>query len=149
MPFAERNEREKVSKVTLSLTVYFEDPFWVGVFEKTEDGMFSVCKVTFGAEPKDFEVFEFLLRRYRGLKFTVEIKSEFKWSADNKKRRLRNAKKSLENIGVGTKSMQALAAMREEMKNERKKMSKEEWETEKLRRFALRAQKRKEKHKGH
>ena len=33
------------------LTVYFEDPFWVGVFERVEDGKLSVCKVTFGAEP--------------------------------------------------------------------------------------------------
>ena len=34
------------------LTVYFEEPFWVGVFERMENGKLSVCKVTFGAEPK-------------------------------------------------------------------------------------------------
>lgn len=33
------------------LTVYFEDPFWVGVFERIEHGKRSVCKITFGAEP--------------------------------------------------------------------------------------------------
>lgn len=38
------------------LTVYFEDPFWVGVFERVEGGKLPVCKVTFGAEPKDYEV---------------------------------------------------------------------------------------------
>ena len=38
------------------LTVYFDDPFWVGVFERIEDGKLSVCKVTFGGEPKDYEV---------------------------------------------------------------------------------------------
>ena len=32
-----------------SLTVFFEDPFWVGVFERVDDGKLSVCKVTFGA----------------------------------------------------------------------------------------------------
>lgn len=37
----------------LKLTVYFEDPFWVGVFERTQNGTLSVCKITFGAEPKD------------------------------------------------------------------------------------------------
>ncbi len=37
------------------LTVYFEEPFWVGVFERIEDGKLSVAKVTFGAEPKDYE----------------------------------------------------------------------------------------------
>ena len=38
------------------LTVYFEDPFWVGAFERIEHGKRSVCKITFGAEPKDREV---------------------------------------------------------------------------------------------
>ena len=35
------------------LTVFFEAPFWVGVFERFEGGTLSVCKITFGAEPKD------------------------------------------------------------------------------------------------
>ena len=39
------------------LTVFFEAPFWVGVFERFEGGTLSVCKVTFGAEPKDYDVF--------------------------------------------------------------------------------------------
>lgn len=34
------------------LTVFFEKPFWVGVFERIENGKLSVSKVTFGAEPK-------------------------------------------------------------------------------------------------
>ena len=37
------------------LTVFFEAPFWVGVFERFEGGTLSVCKVTFGAEPKDYD----------------------------------------------------------------------------------------------
>ena len=44
------------------LTVFFEESFWVGVFERMEKGKLSVCKVTFGAEPKDYEVWEFVLR---------------------------------------------------------------------------------------
>ena len=34
------------------LTVFFEAPFWVGVFECIEKGKLSVCKVTFGAEQR-------------------------------------------------------------------------------------------------
>ena len=26
-----------------SLTVFFEDPFWVGIFERVDDGKLSVC----------------------------------------------------------------------------------------------------------
>ena len=47
-----------MDKVTL--TVYFDDPFWVGVFERVENGKLSACKVTFGAEPRDVEVLEFV-----------------------------------------------------------------------------------------
>ena len=47
-----------MDKASGKLTVYFEEPFWVGVFERIEDGKLSVAKVTFGAEPKDYEVQE-------------------------------------------------------------------------------------------
>ena len=46
------------------LTVFFEDPFWVGVFERIEDGKLSVCKVTFGAEPKVYDVWDYVLHHY-------------------------------------------------------------------------------------
>ena len=38
-----------MDKASGSLTVYFGEPFWVGVFEVISDGKLSVCKVTFGA----------------------------------------------------------------------------------------------------
>ena len=41
-----------MDKASGKLTVYFEEPFWVGVFERIEDGKLSVAKVIFGAEPK-------------------------------------------------------------------------------------------------
>ena len=45
-----------MGRVTGRLTVYFEEPLWVGVFERIQDGRVSAAKVTFGAEPKDYEV---------------------------------------------------------------------------------------------
>ena len=38
-----------MGNVCSRLVVYFEDPFWVGIFERTEDGKLSAAKVTFGA----------------------------------------------------------------------------------------------------
>jgi len=131
------------------LTVFFEEPFWVGVFERMEEGKLSVCKVTFGAEPKDYEVWEFILRHYQDLQFSHAVKAELKQSADNPKRRQRSIKKQLQNVGIGTKSQQALAAQREELKVERKNNSKEYRDTEKQRLYELKQQKRKEKHRGH
>lgn len=132
-----------------TLTVYFEDPFWVGVFERIEAGKLSVCKVTFGGEPKDYEVWDFVLRNYDKLKFSPAVEAERKRSASNPKRQQRNAKKQLQAIGVGTKSQQALAAQREELKTVRKKLSREQKEAEQQRRFDKKQQKRKEKHRGH
>lgn len=132
-----------------NLTVYFEEPFWVGVFERIEDDKLSVCKVTFGAEPKDYEVLEYVLRKHHTLRFGACVDAAKKQSADNPKRRQREVKKQLQNTGIGTKSQQALAAQREETKIERKITSRAQKEAEQERRFALRQQKRKEKHKGH
>lgn len=130
------------------LTVFFEEPFWVGVFERVSDGRLSVCKVTFGAEPKDYEVWEFVLKHYCRLKFSPAIETEVRQTADNPKRRQRTARKQVQTLGVGTKSQQALQMQREEMKIERKQLSKEQRETEKQRQFNLKQEKRKAKHKG-
>ena len=132
-----------------SLTVYFKDPFWVGVFERIDDGKLSVCKVTFGAEPKDQEVLEFILKHYYELKFSPAVEIELKQTADNPKRRQREAGKQMENVGIGTKAQQALQMQREEMKTERRQISHEQRDAEKQRKFELKQQKRKEKHRGH
>ena len=39
-----------------SLTILFEAPFWIGLYERTDNGKYEVCKITFGSEPKDYEV---------------------------------------------------------------------------------------------
>ena len=131
------------------LTVYFEEPFWVGVFERITDGKLSVCKVTFGAEPKDYDVLDFVLRHYHDLKFSPAVKAGEKQTADNPKRRQRNARKQLQNTGIGTKSQQALQLQREVMKTERRQVSREQREAQKQQQFEQRQKKRKEKHKGH
>ena len=90
-----------------SLSVFFEDPFWVGVFERIEDGKLSVCKVTFGAEPKDYDVLDFVLHHYYELAFSTAIEIETRQAADNPKRRNRNARKHLENTGQESRTILA------------------------------------------
>ena len=122
------------------LTVFFEDPFWVGVFERISDGKLSACRVIFGAEPRDCEVWDFILKRYDGLKFSPTVAVEGRQTADHPKRRA---------SGVGTKSQQALQMQREERKTQRKQRGKERQNAEKQRRFDLKQQKRKAKRRGH
>ena len=133
----------------VSLTVFFEDPFWVGVFEHIEDGKLSVCKVTFGAEPKEYEVWDFILHHYYELAFSPAIETKTRQMADNPKRRSRNVRKQLENTGIGTKSQQALQRQREEIKTERRQISRKEREAEDQRRFEMKQAKKKENRRGH
>ena len=131
------------------LTVFFEEPFWVGVFERTEGDRLSVCKVTFGAEPKNYEVLTYVLEQYHKLVFSPPVVSEVRERADSPKRRQRAAVRDMQPTGVGTKSQQALQAQREMIKVERKEISKEQREAEEQRRFELKQQKKKEKKRGH
>ena len=120
------------------LTVYFEDPFWVGVFERIENGKISAAKVTFGAEPKDYEVQEYIIKYYYRLQFSPAITTDVK-----------DAKKKTMEAGIGTKSQQALKLEQEQNKLARKERSKKEREEESDRLFEMKQQKKKEKHKGH
>ena len=43
-----------MDKVSLTFLVFFEDPFWIGIVERISDGTMEVCRITFGAEPKDY-----------------------------------------------------------------------------------------------
>ena len=138
-----------MDKVNGKLTVYFEDPFWVGVFERIEDGKLSVAKVTFGAEPKDYEVQEYIQKCYFSLKFSPAVDTVVKDINRNPKRMQREARKQMQKTGIGTKSQQALKLQQEQNKQERKIRSKEKKEAEELRKFEMKQQKKREKHKGH
>ena len=131
------------------LTVFFEEPFWVGLFERIEGDTRRVSRVTFGTEPKDCEVLAYVLEHYHELTFSPPVPNEIRERADNPKRRQRAAAKEMQKTGVGTRSQQALQAQREMMKVARKIVSKEEREAEAQRRFELKQQKKKEKKRGH
>ena len=130
------------------LTVFFEGPFWVGVFERVEDGKLSVCRVVFGSEPRDYEVWDFVLKNYYGLRFSPAVEAALKDGRVNPKRRQREAGRQTMQTGIGTKSQQALQLQREAIKTERRQIGREQKEARKERLFELKQQKRKEKHRG-
>jgi len=138
-----------MNKVTGRLLVFFEEPFWIGIFERVEEGTLSVCKVSFGAEPKDYEVNQFILENYDKLRFSPSVDSEVELEERiNPKRLQRKVRKQLQNVGMGTKSQQALKRQQEQGKLERKMRSRKQREDEKTRQFDLKQQKKKEKHRG-
>ena len=137
-----------MDKVSGKLTVFFEAPFWVGVFERVSDGKLAVCKVTFGAEPKDYEIYDFVLKNYYQLRFSPAVATDVKEAGRNPKRVQREVRKQVQSTGIGTKSQQALKLQQEQLKTERKIVSREQREVEKQRQFELKRQKRKERHRG-
>ena len=137
-----------MDKISEKLMVFFENPFWVGVFERVSGERLSVCKVTFGAEPKDYEVYDFIVRNYYRLRFSPAVATGVKEAGRNPKRIQREVKKQIQNAGIGTKSQQALKLQQEQWKTERKTAGREQREAEKRRQFELKQQKKKEKRRG-
>jgi len=132
-----------------SVTILFEDPFWIGLYERIDNNKYEVCKITFGAEPKDYEVYEFLLKNRYRLRFSPAVRTgRIEERKANPKRMQREINNHLENKGIGTKAQQALKLQHEQVKTERRIRSREEKEAEKERRFALQQEKKKAKHRG-
>ena len=82
-----------MDKAAGRLTVFFEDPFWVGVFERSNGSRLSAAKVTFGAEPKDYEIYDFVLNHYYDLQFSPAVDAVIKAARKNPKRVQRDIKK--------------------------------------------------------
>ena len=137
-----------MGNVCSRLVVYFEEPFWVGVFEKTENGALSAAKVTFGAEPKDCEVLEFVQKHYFSLSFSPAVETAVREIKRNPKRMQQEVRRQVQETGIGTKSQQALKLQQEQNKQARREKSREQRLAEAERMFELKQQKKKEKHRG-
>lgn len=137
-----------MDKVSVRMQVFFEDPFWVGLVERITEGRLTASKITFGAEPKDYEIFQYILDNYWKLRFSPPVKAVTKERHVNPKRMQREARRQAEHQEIGTKAQQALSLQREQFKLERKVRTRKQKDAEKERMFELKAQKRKEKHKG-
>ena len=139
-----------MQKCESRITVFFDDPFWVAVYERVADGKLEACKITFGAEPKDYEVYAFLLQNWGQLRFSPPVRADRQPHARiNPKRMQREIKKQLAASGVGTRAQQAMKLGQEAGKEARKKKSRRQREEEKERQYEQRQEKRKQKHSGH
>lgn len=136
----------------IKLTVLFNDPFWIGVFEIIENDEYKVCKVTFGPEPREEETLELILNKFYSLNFSAPISSDkntFTEKKQNPKRLQRKIQKETATNGIGTKAQIAIKLQHEQGKVEHKKKSKEEKEQEEQMKLYLKRKKKLEKHKGH
>ena len=146
-----------------ALTVFFEAPFWVGLFERREDRRLTVCRIVFGAEPRDPEIAAFIQKEYAKLHFSPSVDAPLKPAAENPKRLQRQIARQLQQPALSTKAQAALklqqpalstkaqAALKlqqEQGKLARQERSREEKRAEAERRFALKQQQKKDRHRG-
>lgn len=111
------------SGVSSTLTVYHDGQFWVGVVEHVEDGMLSVARLVFGAEPSNEEVYTWVLERWTSLRLSAEaepVGPRVGRLPGNPKRRARAAAKAMRQHGSSTASQLALARERERVKDGRR-----------------------------
>lgn len=136
-----------MEQVSARLTVYFEAPFWVGVYERKAVGKLEVCKIVFGAEPKDYEVLDVLLHKKLVFSPPVEDCGQEKVKI-NPKRMRREIARQVQERGVGTKAQKALKLQQQEGKLRRKAEKRLRKMEEKEAAFERKHQKKKEKHRG-
>lgn len=99
----------KEIKISVKFTICFDEPFWVGIYERVTDNKMEVSKVIFGSEPKDNEVKYTLLKLWGNLRFSPQVSEKnFSDKRINPKRLQRQINKQLQEKGIGTKAQQAL-----------------------------------------
>jgi hypothetical protein len=131
-------------------TIAFEHPFWVGIFERLDERGYSAARFVFGAEPTEAELHRFALQDYQRLEFSLPGPAPERGGDPEPgfKRRLREARKTLQGPGAGTRAQQAIQAEYERRKDERQELSREACDAEEQRQFLLRQERKKEKHRG-
>lgn len=140
-----------MNEVKVRFRVFFEEPFWVGLFERHYKGKVTVSRFVFGPEPRAWQIAEMISARYHHLEFSPPLDGSpsFKTGKMNPKRRQRSIGREMRQQGGSTLSQQALQMQRGAFKEDSQKRNKLRREEEAQRKFLLKQAKRKEKKRGH
>lgn len=137
----------------MRLTVFWDEQcqFWVGVIESEADNRLRACRYVFGGEPKDAEILDFIHHRLLALldETTQTVDTAYKRERRvSPKRLIRLAARDMQQRGASTYAQQAMQLEYENRKKERQTVSKQMKELEKERKFQLKTEKAKRKHRG-
>lgn len=109
----------------MSLTIYHDGQFWVGIIEVVEDGKLRAFRYVFGAEPKDTEILDFIYYRLLDIiNQSVHSGLDVKRKSDKKinpKRLQRQVAKQINKVGISTKAQEAMKQEYEEKKKSKKR----------------------------
>ncbi len=106
----------------MQLTIFFKDPYWVGLIEIERESCLYAATHIFGAEPADQVVYQFVLRDLAELlpHMTAGISVEAtKHRHVNPKRKQREAHRQVMQRGMSTKAQEAVKQQFEQNQQER------------------------------
>lgn len=138
-----------MERFSVSLTVYFDAPFWVGVFENVEDEKLQVYRVVFHSEPKNEEILQLIDINYHQFHFSEKHQVVMKERPVNPKRLQRDVKKQMQKHGISTKSQEVLKHHYEMLKQNSKKEKQDHIQQKREERFQQKQHQKKEKHRRH
>lgn len=137
------------------ITILFDPPYWLALFERFEDQQYSVARVIMDtAEPENtqlktfFDQLDLLNLSYSRPERIEKAKKEHV-SFKKQQKLVKKATTDSKHKHVYTKAQILLKEQFEESKMAHKKQTRLEIEEEENRKFELKQQKRKEKHRGH
>ncbi|MDL2213699.1 YjdF family protein [Bacteroides sp. OttesenSCG-928-D19] len=135
-------------------TILFDAPFWIVLFERIENGMYSVAKEVLGtSEPTNADIILFFDRLdYNHLRYSIPVEDEKAIKPKvNFKKAQKEARKAIQQDDFRyaySKAHVELKKLQEEKKAEKKIVSRLQKEEEKERKFELKQQKKKQKLRG-
>ncbi|MHB9861449.1 YjdF family protein [Streptomyces sp. YIM S03343] len=141
---------------SVTMTVFFDAPFWVGVLEIAEAGEVRATRHVFGGEPTDAELYQFLLRHGTALlerahaNPAVPVESR-RPVRHNPKRAVRLAAREAARVAQGrhsTASQEALQLELEQRKSSAAAEAKTRRQDEAEHKYAMARAKRKRRKRG-
>lgn len=139
----------------VTLTVYFEDPYWVAVLERRRGGTVRATRLVLGGEPTDTELYHLLLRRGTALLAAADaapaVPASERAATDrpvNPKRLARQAARQAAEHRPSTAAQEAVSRAYHQRRDEARADDREAREQDRERRRELRRARAKARHRG-
>lgn len=129
-------------------TVLFDDPFWIAIFEKSDETGYQVARHVFGALPNEAQLLEFSLNHLQVIHFShPTVRDNSNNPATNFKRRQRQARKLAQSSSHLKQAWQAIQAEREILHQENHRLSRQEKENAEQEKYLARQEQKKRRHR--
>ena len=126
--------------VSVKFTLYFEDPYWVGLIEQTSENLIQMGRIVFGAEPSNAELKEFVLHRFSSVALRPVAESV---SVPKRHRKVKeDSSRTKRSLEIYKNAMTTLKAERK-ASNKQQRIETEE------KKFELLREKKRKKRQGH